>query len=468
MVDYNSDRMNQIRSARTVKDINAQVQAVAKQVHSISTSYTDMSVAPNSITISLSAKQTVEMGDILKNAGTHSIRPKSGKRNIEMGDILKNAGTVPTRPATSIKPLAGAFDLDSFDSSKLKGRAKASNNQAIMQQAYQELAVAYQILQSKALGGTSEATRATALKSIKDLLSEITGLIAKYRRQANVSKDEIPAEVMDISKKLYNSVKKVVDGSSVSRITPPEYYVAKHDMEQDGAGLVDTITYQTFIRLDDFTNDESVVYHDYAVVLTTKVNTDTGVASFYLTTLTNAMTPGTFPVGKEVQSKEQLVSRLNELLAIDGADRFVSRRVPIPATTQQLKMLTSFGIHEHKINGRNVFLIDDLRVQNSKLYVRLSQGLSQAEKKMALEECFALFSAAFRNSVGKFKKTDIIYKFENGKSPKSKDVREFIVMSLVSSAGASRGLKANQAIMKIAQALELSNEDVQRMSQALK
>lgn len=448
MVNYNSDRMNSIRSARTVKDINVQVQAIAAQVRSTSSKHSNISVAPKSIMISISA-------------------PRVG-RTVELGDLVPTRQQA-TRPVKSIKPLAGAVDLDSFDSSKLKGRARASNNQAIMQQAYQELAVAYQILQSKALGGTSEATRGTALKAIKDLLSEITGLITKYRKQANVSKDEIPADILDISKKLYNTVKKVVDGSTVSRITPPEYYVAKHAMEQDGkGGLADTIVYQSFIRMDDFTNDEDVVYHDYAVVLTTQVNTETGTARFFLTTLTNAMTPGTFPVGKEVESKEQLVSRLNELLAIDGADRFVSRRVPIPANTSYLKTLTSFGLHSHNINGRDVMLIDDLRVQNNKLYVRLIQGLSKAEKKMALEDCFALFSSAFRNSVGKIKKTDIIYKFETSKSPKTKDVREFIVMSLVSSAGASRGLKANQAIMKIAQALELSNEDVQRMSQALK
>ena len=449
MVNYNSDRMNQIRSARTVKDINVQVQAIATQVRSTSSKHSDVSVAPKSIMISLSARpigRAIEQGDML---------PAGGKQSV-------------VRPTKTIKPLAGAVDLDSFDSTKLKGRARASNNQAIMQQAYQELAVAYQILQSKALGGTSEATRGNALKAIKDLLSEITGLITKYRKQAAVPKDEIPNDVMDISKKLYNTVKKVVSGSTVSRITPPEYYVAKHDMEQNGDGLVDTITYQSFIRMDDFTNDEDVVYHDYAVVLTTQVNTETGTARFFLTTLTNAMTPGTFPVGKEVESKEQLVSRLNELLAIDGADRFVSRRVPIPANTTYLKTLTSFGLHAHNINGRDVMLIDDLRVQNNKLYVRLIQGLSKAEKKMALEDCFALFSSAFRNSIGKIKKTDIVYKLETSKSPKSKDVREFIVLSLVSSAGASRGLRANQAIMKIAQALELSNEDVQRISQALK
>jgi hypothetical protein len=448
MVNYNSDRMNLIRSARTVKDINVQVQVITKQVRSTSSKHEDLAVAPKSITISLSAP----LG-----------------RTIEQGDMLPT-GKQAVRPAATVKPLVGAVDLESFDSTKLKGRARASNNQAIMQQAYQELAVAYQILQSKALGGTSESTRGTALKAIKDLLTEITGLIAKYRRQASVPKDEIPNDVMDISKKLYNSVKKVVDGSSVSRITPPEYYVAKHDMEQDPEthGLVDTITYQSFIRLDDFTNDEDVVYHDYAVVLTTQVNTETGKAHFFLTTLTNAMTPGTFQFGKEVSSKEQLVSRLNELLAIDGADRFVTKRVPIPATTQQLKTLTSFGIHAHKINGRSVLLVDDLRVQNSKLYVRLAMGLSNAEKKLALDECFAMFSAAFRNTIGKIKKTDIVYKFESTRSPKSKDVREYIVMSLVSSAGASRGLKTNQAIMKIAQALELSNEDAQRISQALK
>lgn len=443
MVDYNSERMNAIRSARTVKDINSYVQGIKAEVVSISKAL-DVPVAKNSITISISARGTVELGDI--------------------------AAGIPTTKKQVSNPLTGAVDLESFDASKLVTRAKAANNQALLTQAHQELLIAYQALLSKTLGGTSESTRNQAASAIKDLLAEIAQLVIKYRRQAAVPKTEIPESTLVLAKKLYNTVKKTVDEGSVTRITPPEHYVAKHQKKIDGDSqtVSDVMVFQSFIRLDNFTNSEGLVYKDYSVVLTTEINADNGEAHYFLTTLTNIMTAGSFPVGKELATQEQLVSRLNELLALDGASAFQSKRVPLTKNTQELKKLTAFGLQVHKIRGRDTTLFDNIRVQDNKLFIRLVVGLSKTEKQQAVEEALAMFSTVFRDTVGKIKKSDVAYKIQQSKASGAKFVREYLVMQLVASRGFKSGLQMNNSIKEISRILELGNDDIARLKQALK
>jgi hypothetical protein len=69
---------------------------------------------------------------------------------------------------------------------------------------------------------------------------------------------------------------------------------------------------------------------------------------------------------------------------------------------------------------------------------------------------------------GKIKKSDVAYKIQQSKAAGAKFVREYLVMQLVASRGFKTGLQMNTAIKEISRILELGNDDIARLKQALK
>ena len=432
MINNNSNAMVALRSARTVKDVTTVISSISKIVDSIE--IPDVKAPASNLTVSISAGGNIEAGDIYaKLENKHKSAPAQAKM------------------------LNTDVDLASFDTSTLKGRAIAAKNQAILQQCHQELLVAFQVLSSKALGTIAEKSRLQAQSSIRTILDGIADKISEYTRKMAASAGEIPSETIMYSRKLKASIKRVLPAESYSgKIYDPQYYVAKHDSE--------TYTYQSFIRIPNFTNNEGMVYRDYAIVLTTIVNVKDSKASYYVTSITDAMSPGSFPIGSSIDSEGRLLGAVNRLIAIDGAAGSHDRvKIGNKKGTSYLKAKTPFSSKILNIQGHPTQIFDNVRVQNDRLYVRLVKGMSPKEKQQAVEEARSIFSTVFRDTVGANKKNDVVYSIKRGSSG-----REFLELYMIPSKGTRKGMMTVNKIREMATALGLTNEQISALKQAIK
>lgn len=411
LVDYNSKNMTKLRTARTAREISRTVSGI-----------------------------TALVSDIKVPKARKSI---SNTSPIELADLEKAA----TKGTKIRKKLDATVDLSQIDVTDLKKKAQINKYVATVHQAVAELIVAYQILSSKTFKAFKN--QGEAASSLLTVIKE-----AKVQQQEMIKVLSINADAPKEHTKIAASVANYVS----TKILSKEQYT-KIKMRTFVASGTNPVTYQTFIYIENLTNVEQEVFAHYSIVVSTTVELRTGEAKHFITTLVDEKMPGTFPMGKQATHLAEMKKNLNSLFAYDGMLNFAAR-APITKTTDTLRKQSALGLKTHKVKGKNLQLIDGIRIQNDRLYVRLVPGLSLAERKTAVEEVIAMAGAVLRPK--NQRKHGLVHKIIKGRTG-----REWIELSTISG-GTLAGTLTLAKVKQIAEELDLDEAQIRAIKQAVK
>lgn len=418
IVDYGSKNMQDLRTARTATEFR-------RILGSISSCVTNVE--------SVSKTLDLRVGESVSNS-------------IELSDL----GTgKPKRAATKKVMLADTIDLDTIDITNVAEKAKHNEKVRILNQAIAELNVAYQILSSRtfsAFKGQAEAASnlATVIKDAQIVLRKYTTLMSQ----------DVKKGAPDAHKSLAASV-----ANYLPSILSKEQYTKIRTRTYIARGT-NPVTWQTFIHIDNFTNNDGVDYPSYCIVLSSEVNLTDGTINNYLTSLVDAQIPGTFPLGRKLESIASLKKAINNYMAFDGFLNYASRK-PINKDTSTLRATTGLGNKTHNIRGRDMEIIDGMRVQNDKLYVRLVRGLTPEERKVAVNEVVAMASVVLR--AGKNSRTSITNRVTRGSKG-----REWVELVLNNSSGIQEGVFTLAKVNELGSQFKLDASQLRALKQSIK
>lgn len=411
-VNYASGNMVALRGARTAKEFRS----VVEHIVSTATSVT----IPKKLQ-SLSAK-TIELADI-----EGSIKGKQAK-SIELNQVI---------------------DLSKIDISDVQNKAKYNAQVAQLTQAISELSVAYQILNSRTF--TAFKDQGSAAKSLLNVITQAKEQQSQFVRLMSIDvKNGAPQEHLKLVGAIATYLKKILNKEQYTKIRTRTFI----------ASGTDPIVFQTYVFVDGFVNSDNMHYPAYAVVLSTQIAIASGISSNYVTTLVDEKVPGSFPMGRLVETGPSLKRAINSLLAVDGFLNY-SERKPITRTTQNLRDTSMLGQAEHTIRGKKREIFDNVRVQNDSLYVRLVPGLTANEKREAVVEILGMASSVLR--AGRGGKNNLIHQMVKGRNG-----REFVKISLTSSSGTAKGVMTLAKIDQIAEVMGLNPQQKRLLKQSVK
>lgn len=363
-------------------------------------------------------------------------------------DLADIQGTV-TRKQTKTIDLSQVIDVSKIDIADVQKKASYNNQVAELNQAISELGVAYQILSSKTFTAFKDQQSAadSLLKVIKDARNTQTRMV---KLMSLNNKDGAPEEHKKLAATIANYLAKILNKEQYSRLRSRTFI----------AHGTDPIVFQTYIYIDDFVNSEGEHYQNYAMVLSTKIAVATGISENYVISQPDEKVPGSFPMGRLVDTAPALKKAVNSLLAIDGFLNYAERK-PINKTTGFLKRNTQFGSEVHNVKGKDVEIFDEVRVQNDSLYVRLVRGLTATEKRDAVQEIVAMASTIFR--AGGSGKNSIIHRIARGRTG-----REYVIVSVTTSQGTVKGVLTLAKIDQISQVMGLNADQKRLLKQSVK
>ena len=415
-INYNSQNMQAIRNARTAAELSRAVAAITTSVSATSRMY--------------------------------SILESTSAKAIALDDFRGS------RAVTSFK-LPSIVDVGAIDLDAVKSGADQSKKLGALNQSIAELSVAYQIINSSLFSNFKN--KDAAAKALNAVLTEALSTQKRIMQAMRPKKDgDVPQEHSGIAATVSQYLKKVL---------PKEQYTSiKSQTYTTDTNSANSAVFQTFTMIKDFVNTDGVHYSNYNAVFTTVVDTDTGDAKHYITTLVDDQAPGTFPFGSEVPTIARLKSSINNLLAVDGFLNYSDRR-PISATTKSLRESTALGLERHKVGDTEMDLVDGIRVQNDKLYVRLVPGLSPKEQDQAVSEVLQIAKTAL--GLGMRGKSDPYT--VTSKVAKGRQGRTWIeVTSIAKGSGVNKGLLTVSRWNKVGELLNLSDAQMRAVKQGLK
>lgn len=431
--DSSTTPLQQIRCARTVTELQVITDKLKRNITSISSNDHNVNSAPNSVKLRASLSQ---IGD-----------------SIEIGSAPRRPVRSAPKGASTPSAYDDVLDLEGLKLDTVAGRAKAAKNLAMVSQSITELKAAYQVLRGPIFSRTKTAMAAAA--SVLETINEAEELLARLSTVAKAARNEVPDQHASVAASIRNYLKKVIPADHVGDVKLMHYVAG-------ATGRM--VNYQSYIVLKSFTGEDGYVYPNYTVVLTSAVDTGTGKANYYLTSMPEVKAPGSFPFGGEFTTKNQLKAAINRNMAIDSAAVFGDRR-PVNHTTEQLRARTALGLKTHKIGSYDVQLIDGVRVQNNKIYVRLAKGMSAKERTAAINEMTAIVSSMYGGSMGGRvgQKSAVTYRLFTGKGG-----REWLEFTLLPSRGSQQGTATLNKINQVAAALNLDAEQTRALKAALK
>lgn len=396
------------------------------------------------------AKEFRKVLDEIISAATSVQIPKAllsvSAKTIELADI--DGGAIKGKQAKTID-LNQTIDLSKLDITDIQSKAKYNEQVSNLTQAIAELGIAYQILRSKAFSAFKDQNKAAA--SLLDVITQAKNQQTQLVRLMSIDvKNGAPKEHTKLAATIANYLPKILNKEQYSKIRSRTFI----------ASGTDPITFQTFIFIDGFVNSEDMHYPNYSVVLSTTIAVATGFSRNFITTNVDEKVPGSFPLGREVQTAPEMKKAINNLFAIDGFLNY-SERKPVNRSTQNLRDTTLLGQGQHTIRGRQKEILDNVRVQNDSLYVRLVQGLTPSEKREAITEILAMASTVLRG--GKGGRNSIIHQLVKGRNG-----REFVKVSLTSSAGTAKGVLTLAKIDQIAEVMGLNPSQKRLLKQSVK
>lgn len=429
----NTTPLQQIRCARTVTELQAITDTVKQSIKSISSDVANVVTAPTSVKIRASLSQ--------------------------IGDSIEIGSTAPRRPARTAPQGAtpsaydDVLDLEGVKLDTAAGRAKAAKQLAMVSQSITELKAAYQILRSRLFSKTKNATNAAS--AVLETIQEAEALLAKLGTIAKAARNEVPTQHANVAASIRAYLKKTIPADHVGDIKLMHYVAG-------ASGRM--VNYQSYIVLKSFTGEDGYVYPNYTVVLTSTVDTGTGKANYFLTSMPEIKAPGSFPFGSEFTTKNQLKSAINRNMAIDSAAVFGDRR-PVNHSTEQMRARTALGLKTHRIGNEDMQLIDGVRVQNNKIYVRLVKGMTPRERTAATNEVTTIINSLYGGSMGgrANQQSAVKYKPITGAGG-----REWLEYTLLPSRGSQQGAMTLNKINQVATALNLTAEQTRALKTAIK
>jgi hypothetical protein len=428
--DRNSETIAKLTGARSVKELLSIIQGIEDGIDKIDKS-------TNKLLSSVSSTKSITIS--LSNAA----------REIELGDI----GGRRTRQvkAPAVKTILQKFTVPDFSALTKNTETLAQLNQYIT-----ELEVAEQVLVGSSQLSDAKASQG-ALESIRALTEEArTTLHKQLTAMTKIARKTSPKQHTALTKYCVSVLEETLDKSHYTNIDTKTFvYHDKSDPIRD-------VYYQTYIFVNNLTNLADEVYDHYAMVLTAVVNVNTGELRHYLTSMKDQRIPGSFTLGEEVASGQKLKTRIVDLLSVDDFFARGSRRT-LPLTTQDLRKNVNLGGAKNigRLGGKALKNVLAVRVQNDEVYVRLAQGLSDAERKASLEDILV----ALRTVLKMTTTTKNSISIQELRS-RSKGVTWF--RFYVTDSNKSRYAMTNQKLKQLAEALDLSPEQMSSIRQSLK
>lgn len=421
--------MNQrIREARTVKEVGELVAPIVAQTVSLCT---DICAAPSSVRVRISASAEIESGTLINAINQ-------------------------TRPVRDTK--GGTFgtdvDLSEFDYKSAATRAKVSANLSNLKQNIDYLTLAYKVLRSE--GFAKFKGSKVAAEDLQQVIVDANARYETLAKAARAGKEELPVAHRKAATSIRNYLNTLIDDKHRGEITI-NHYVA--------SASPTAIVYQSYITINNFVADEGFVYPHYVFVLTSQVyiGAAVGKTAMYLTSIQDLKPPMTFKIGVQIKSTSMLKSTINRLLAIDGTTSFGERH-PVGRTTNQLRNASALGLKVHNIGGKDMEIIDGVRVANNKIYVRLAEGLSPRERTAAINEVVHIVSIMYGSNMSSARKKAVTtYREQKGTGG-----REWLEFSILNSKGSRDGSMTRQQIEEAANLLGMTAEQKQNLIQALK
>lgn len=426
-VDQNSDNMNAIRDARSIKDIQAVVGRISADLSEIS-----------------------DHTDALEQSVSSSVKISISSKTIELGDLSRTSkkGTGPSGVISNYTPP---------DTKDLVNNSRELNRLA---QKIAELESAKQVVLSDAFSPYADLQKKT-VKSINDLVKVAArDRDRQVRAMAKIGREHKPKEHVSFVRGINSHIKKILSEENYSEIVTQMFVLNP---------VPDKVWYQTFIKIRDLVNDEGYSYDFYAVVVTAIVDLDTGEFSHSLTTVNMSRIPGSFDPGKEVNSSADAKRRVNSFLA---GDNFVARH---GRKTLKGFPLNKTGDFRRSALPNSSEHVDGLRVQNGKIYVRLERGVDGTIEKKAIEDVRAVLSILVRRKEVdvKGKKYDRYLKDAiTHRVVKGKKGRKWVEFVIIPSERVTKGEVSpkmlEEAVERMVYMDGMSREDARRAMQALR
>lgn len=213
-------------------------------------------------------------------------------------------------------------------------------------------------------------TREQALKQVRLLIEEAAVAINKGLKAVNlIARKHVPAELKTLVNSVKRHLEKTLDPKAFNGLIEPYLYIAYPD-EKKGHFL-----FQYYIPLDGLMDTEGYQYEEYIIVLTGLINVQ-GQMAYHITTLPTFQTPGSFDIGRPVESQSEALRRVSTLISRDNVLVRVDRKELGTDTPQASKALGKIKyVHDVRVLNKSLFLFLSTKTTPQQINDILTQAL---------------------------------------------------------------------------------------------
>jgi hypothetical protein len=279
-----------------------------------------------------------------------------------------------------------------------------------------------------------------ALKAVRELLKNVDETIYKaFESLHKVADSYLPKEFKELSDALTDILLDSLDPDSYADLHHVTYVVRTEDKMWH---------YTYYVTIEDLKNSSGFIFDDYNVVLSALIDTKKH-ASYYLTTLSEFRIPGKFPIGKAINSVNDIKHTLAILLGHNDVIDILHKK-PLP--------LDSNSVKQHGF--KNLPGVVSVNVQDDSLIVTLSKKNSTTANINKV--ITGILPVLNRIAGNKSKKSVITKKIERTQSGAT---ITFILVGAVKDKEV--GINTNQ-LKELQHALDLTDADIRSIKEALK
>lgn len=281
-----------------------------------------------------------------------------------------------------------------------------------------------------------------ALKGVRELQKTVDATLQKSFESLNqIAESALPPEVRSFSEVLTKQLIDTLEKDSYDNLMQSTY--CSYVKDTDGKFIW---VFTHYITIENLKNESGYVFDDYNVVLTVKID-NTKQATYFLTTLSDFRLPGKFPQGKRVTNTKDVRSVLSVMLRYNDVIGVLDKK-QLPINTEKAKgMLAIPGVK-------------DAVVEEDTLIVKLTKkNATTADLNSIKSVVMPLLNSLVGNKRGK---SVIASKYV----PKAKfsELHFILVNSLKDT---SSGLNTDK-LMDLKHALDLSDSEVEAIKMSLK
>jgi len=455
-MQYTPDALTitKINAARNPKEVQQVLSTVRSNLASVSSTLPHVEkVKKNKLNISeVTNTLGVSVSAGLKVQEANEIKGRSGKLKVyEASEPTKSTGKKPKLPKNF--PVLVELDQSQLESTKASTTALAK-----LESHLRELGYMRQVVMGR---GFDLPSKDKLLKAIESSGKEAHKMVNQAKSAlSKVSKHNtkaVPPEHYLICKAAATllSNPKILDPKQYTQIlykrnaSNTTFVLARSD---------NSYMVQTFIRIEHLVNNEDVSYEDYAVVISGVIEVlddEEAIINYYITSIKNDRTPGSFPIGKTaVKSPSDFNRRITSLLSIDGFMGDFEKK-PFKKSTRELRDTSSLTVRP--VDGG--VDIASIGVSKGSIWAQLTSG-SEEEFKVTVTEIMGAIRETFRLP----KNATIQYKIK----PKRNGSRLYIFDHILDVRGSNKATFTNAKINMISSMLDLTPAQKGELRNSLK